>query len=103
MPIFKAMPGNHDNLSARRFSLDGVEVIVFVHGDDPATHGLSLTASERAVADLVEAGLGNKAIAGRLGISEPTVRKRLESAYRRLGVHSRSELALLLHERRGSS
>ncbi len=88
--------------SAYRFSLDGVEVTVFVHGEDPAVRGLALTPAQREVVDLLEAGHSNKLIAARLGLGEAAVRKRLESAYRRLGVHSRAELVLLLQDRRRS-
>ena len=89
-------------ISARRFNLDGVEVTVFVHGEDRALAGLPISASQRAVIDLVEAGLGNRAIAARLGVGQGTVRKRREAVFRRLGIHSRAELVLLLQDRRSS-
>jgi len=49
-----------------------------------------LTARERAVLDLVGQGLTNRAIARRLNVSAHTVRKHLENAFNRLGVHSRT-------------
>jgi DNA-binding NarL/FixJ family response regulator len=54
------------------------------------------------VLDLVARGLGNRAIAERLGKNEKTVRNQLSSIFDKLGVHTRSEAivhALGGHER----
>lgn len=51
---------------------------------------------DEAIARLVVAGLPNKAIAGRLGIPEGTVKWRLHRMYGRLGVQSRSRFVLQL-------
>lgn len=87
---------------ARRFTLAGVDVFVFVHGRDPAVEALALTPQEQQLVALIEAGLSNKAIGARVEASEASVRRRLERLYRRLGVGSRAELALLLQSRRGA-
>ena len=51
-----------------------------------------LTESERAVADLAVDGLSNKEIATRLFVGVSTVEAHLSSAYRKLGVRSRTQL-----------
>jgi DNA-binding NarL/FixJ family response regulator len=53
-----------------------------------------LTPREREIVNLVGAGLGNKEIAARLGISVTTVRTHLNNVYAKLGLASRVELAL---------
>ena len=49
----------------------------------------SLTVTERRVLQLVATGRSNSDIAADLFVSVATVRKHLENAYRKLGVHSR--------------
>ncbi|GAA1952884.1 helix-turn-helix transcriptional regulator [Microbacterium deminutum] len=56
----------------------------------------SLTPQERAVARLVCAGLTNREVAAELVISVKTVGYHLEHAYTKLGVHSRTQLAVAL-------
>ena len=53
-----------------------------------------LTEREREVLSLVGAGLQNKQIALRLGISEKTVKAHLTSVFRQLGVFDRTQAAL---------
>jgi DNA-binding NarL/FixJ family response regulator len=53
-----------------------------------------LTEREREVLALVGAGLQNKQIALRLGISEKTVKAHLTSVFRQLGVFDRTQAAL---------
>jgi DNA-binding NarL/FixJ family response regulator len=53
-----------------------------------------LTEREREVLALVGAGLQNKQIAQRLGISEKTVKAHLTSVFRQLGVFDRTQAAL---------
>jgi DNA-binding NarL/FixJ family response regulator len=55
-----------------------------------------LTASETAVVALALGGMRTKAIAAARGVSERTAANQLQSAYRKLGVSSRAELALRL-------
>jgi DNA-binding CsgD family transcriptional regulator len=59
----------------------------------------SLTPSERRVAELVAEGMSNRAAAQALFVTENTVEAHLGGAYRKLGIHSRVELARALHER----
>jgi DNA-binding NarL/FixJ family response regulator len=59
-----------------------------------------LTTRELEILSLVADGLANKAIARRLGIAEPTVRKHLTNVYRQIGVNDRTQAALWA-ERRG--
>lgn len=61
--------------------------------DDGANEATVLTPRELQIVELVATGLSNKAIATKLGLSESTVRVHVASAGRRLGVHSRFELA----------
>jgi len=53
-----------------------------------------LTPREREVLGLVAAGLANKQIARRLGISDRTVKAHLTSVFARLGVEDRTQAAL---------
>ncbi|MHB8391718.1 MAG: helix-turn-helix transcriptional regulator [Acidobacteriaceae bacterium] len=55
--------------------------------------GLGLTPREEGVAALVAGGLSNRQIAGRLFISEMTVKDHLKSIFGKLGIRRRSELA----------
>ena len=50
---------------------------------------VSLTATERRVVQLLATGMSNADIAYQLSVSPATVRKHLEHAYRKLGVHNR--------------
>lgn len=52
-----------------------------------------LTPTEGRVSLLAAEGLSNQAIAGRLSMSENTVKAHLQRTFRKLGVHSREELA----------
>jgi DNA-binding NarL/FixJ family response regulator len=58
------------------------------HEDNPAE---SLTPREREVLSLLADGLGNKEIAGRLDISEHTIKFHIRSILGKLGVSSRTE------------
>ncbi|HWK26130.1 MAG TPA: LuxR family transcriptional regulator [Solirubrobacter sp.] len=53
-----------------------------------------LTARERAVCDLVASGLTNREVAAKLYLSPRTVEHHLRHVYRKLGVRSRTELAV---------
>ena len=55
-----------------------------------------LTATEHTVCELAAAGLRNHEIAARLFLSDKTVEANLTRAYRKLGVRSRTELAVAL-------
>lgn len=53
-----------------------------------------LTARERDVARLVAAGQRNRTIAASLGIAEGTVKMHLHNVYAKLGLESRTQLAM---------
>ena len=59
-----------------------------------------LTDREQEVLDMVGAGLPNKTIARRLGISERTVKAHLTNVYQRLGVTDRTQAALWAQRQR---
>jgi DNA-binding NarL/FixJ family response regulator len=55
-----------------------------------------LTSREKQSLSLIIMGLSNKEIAEKLYVSESTVKSHLNSAFRKLGVHSRAEAARLI-------
>jgi DNA-binding CsgD family transcriptional regulator len=57
---------------------------------------VKLTPRERQIIDAVLNASSNRAIADRLGISEQSVKNRLTSVYKKLGVSNRLELVLVL-------
>jgi DNA-binding NarL/FixJ family response regulator len=63
------------------------------------TGGLRLTSRELEIARLVAAGLRNKQIAHETGMAEPTVKMHLHNIFQKLGIGSRTELALLANSR----
>ena len=56
----------------------------------------ALTETERRVVELVAAGRSNNEVARELVVSTKTVEWNLTKVYRKLGVHSRAELAARL-------
>jgi DNA-binding NarL/FixJ family response regulator len=58
-----------------------------------------LTPREREIAELVAQGRSNKQVAAALFLSDRTVEYHLSAVYRKLGVHSRTELAAILIRR----
>ena len=84
----------------------GLEATSITSGDEtfvvlsfpllPKGKPATLTRSEAAVVELVLSGLRTKAIAAARGVSERTVANQLQSAYNKLGVTTRAELAVLL-------
>ncbi|MGY1619786.1 response regulator transcription factor [Geodermatophilus sp. SYSU D00691] len=59
-----------------------------------------LTERQRDVAELVAQGLSNEEIAGRLFLSLATVKSHLTASMRRLGVRTRTQLAILVNRGR---
>ena len=65
----------------------------------PATAGrVGLTPRERQLIGFVRTGLRNREIAERLGVTEGTVKTYLHSVFEKLGVSSRTELAIRAEE-----
>jgi len=60
----------------------------------------TLSAREAEVLELIVQGLSNKEIAGRLNISNETIRWHLRQTYKRLHVHTRTEAALKFRPRK---
>jgi DNA-binding CsgD family transcriptional regulator len=58
----------------------------------------SLTRREREILDLVAEGRTNAEIAAALWISQGTVRRHLENAFRKLGVHTRTAAVALVRD-----
>jgi DNA-binding CsgD family transcriptional regulator len=58
--------------------------------------GTGLTPAERRVAEVIARGTSNRDAATELFVSQRTVEFHLANAYRKLGVHSRTQLALAL-------
>ncbi len=65
------------------------------HAEAPAVDVSRLTDREREIMTLLAEGMSNKAIAARLYLSVRTVEGHLTNLYTRLGVHSRTEAALI--------
>jgi DNA-binding NarL/FixJ family response regulator len=61
-----------------------------------------LSARQREILELVVEGLSNAEIAGRLFLSESTIKQHLRAAYKLLGVKNRTEAARLLLRRSGT-
>ena len=57
-----------------------------------------LTPREREIAQLIGGGASNKEIAGRLNITEATVKAHLTAIFRKLGLSDRLGLALFVTE-----
>lgn len=57
-----------------------------------------LTVREKEICILVSQGLNNKQIAGRLYISEGTVKNYMSSIYDKTGIHDRSKLIVAIKE-----
>lgn len=68
-------------------------------GAGTAADGDQLTVTEQQVADLVAAGRSNAEVAAELMVSLRTVESNLTRIYRKLGVRTRTELALHLRPR----
>jgi DNA-binding CsgD family transcriptional regulator len=86
-----------DGLGAHLWSARTTAELARIGGRPPATGGL--TPTERRVAELVAQGRTNREVADLLFLSAKTVAAHLTSAYAKLGVRSRTELA---HHLRGT-
>lgn len=77
-----------------RISLYASNRLAEIQGEGEALPWLELSPREREVASCVRQGLRNTEIACRLSLSEHTVKQNLKSVFRKLGLRSRTELAL---------
>lgn len=87
-----ALPARPEGLRATRASIGDLECVVFSYPVDSELG--ELTPAESEVARLLVRGLTNAAIATTRGSTLRTVSKQVDAIYRKLGVHSRVELAL---------
>jgi DNA-binding NarL/FixJ family response regulator len=62
----------------------------------PHVREKSLTPSQYRIAELIAQGKTNPEIAQELGLSRYTIESHLAAAYKRIGVRSRVELAVLM-------
>jgi DNA-binding NarL/FixJ family response regulator len=60
-----------------------------------------LSARQREILEMVVEGLSNAQIAGRLYLSESTIKQHLGAVYKELGVHNRTEAAKTMREHAG--
>jgi DNA-binding NarL/FixJ family response regulator len=60
-----------------------------------------LSARKREILEMVVEGLSNAEIAGRLYLSESTIKQHLRAVYKVLGVHNRTEAAKTMREHAG--
>jgi DNA-binding NarL/FixJ family response regulator len=67
--------------------------------DLPSPQERALTRREREVAGLVALGLTNRLIAQELVVSEHTVRQHVKNVLKKLGIHSRQQVAPRLQDR----
>jgi len=68
--------------------------LLSARAEAPSQGNVELTARETEVLGLVRAGLSNKQIARRLGITERTVKAHLTSCFQRIGVQDRTQAAV---------
>jgi DNA-binding CsgD family transcriptional regulator len=85
-----------DGLGARLWTAKTTAELARIGGRAP--HAGSLTPTERRVAELVAEGRTNREVADLLFLSAKTVAAHLTSAYLKLGVRSRTELAHRLRD-----
>jgi predicted ATPase/DNA-binding SARP family transcriptional activator/DNA-binding CsgD family transcriptional regulator len=71
--------------------------------DQPVAHPSSLTHREGEIAALVTRGLTNRQIASELSISEHTAATHVRRTFKKLGLHSRAELASWVSDQQSSS
>ena len=87
-----------EELGARLWAEKARAELARIGGRPPATG--ELTPTERRIAALAAEGRSNKEIAAALFVTPKTVGTQLSRIYRKVGVHSRTELARHLSERR---
>jgi DNA-binding CsgD family transcriptional regulator len=81
---------------ATRLELDSDEYLIVSYERGPLPEHSALSPAERDVAVMLLLGLSYREIAIRRGRSERTVAKQIAAAFKKLGVTSRAELAVLV-------
>jgi DNA-binding NarL/FixJ family response regulator len=83
------------------FRVGTEELVVLSCSRDHALPDQRLTRSESEVVEAIRQGSSNADIARRRGTSTRTVANQVAGVFRKLGVHSRTELVRVLHSRSG--
>lgn len=81
-----------------QFWVGSEAVTAWARTGQPSTGGFGLTTREIEIISAIKEGNSNREIAGKLAISEETVKRHLSNIYAKLGVSSRLELAVLASE-----
>jgi DNA-binding CsgD family transcriptional regulator len=79
--------------------IEGLEFLVFELDLNRRLATLPLTDAERAVMALLTLGHSSVSVAQARSVSVATIASQISAIYRKLGVHSRSEMTLLLLSR----
>jgi DNA-binding NarL/FixJ family response regulator len=74
-------------------------LIQFLIAEEAPANLASLSARQREILELVVEGLSNAEVAGRLFLSESTIKQHLRHAYKLLGVNNRTEAANLIRRK----
>jgi DNA-binding NarL/FixJ family response regulator len=85
-----------------QFWVGSEPVTAWARTAQPSTGNFGLTTREIEIISAIKEGNSNREIAGKLAISEETVKRHLSNIYSKLGVSSRLELAVLASERLGT-
>jgi DNA-binding NarL/FixJ family response regulator len=94
----RATDGRWAVVEASRLDDGNRQMVITVRPAEPGQvldlycRAAGLTRRERATVDLAVEGLDTRAIAGRLAVSPYTVQEHLQSAFAKIGVHSRFDL-----------
>lgn len=88
-----------DALGAASWSAQGCALRDTIASGGEATDTELLSPAERRVADAVASGMSNREVAATLYVSERTVEFHLHNVYRKLDVHSRTQLVRRLPRR----
>src|SRR5436190_11309561 len=81
-----------------QFWVGSEPVSTWAKAGQPTNTGFGLTSREVEIIAAIKEGSSNRDIAGKLAISEETVKRHLSNIYGKLGVSSRLELAVLASE-----
>lgn len=103
-PLSQRIAALHGSLSIATTEGWGSEMSVVLPLDPPATKGdgfapWGLGARELEVLERMAKGMRNREIAAQLGISENTVKFHASKIFRKLGVTSRAQVAVMVAER----
>ena len=91
LALLQALPEEEKRTPLIRNILNAFEYEPGIHSlPSDLPEEMTLTSKEREILNLVAEGLQNKEIAGRLFLSESTIRTYLYKAYQKLGVNNRS-------------